>query len=178
MGTQKHKVSQILLVANEIISTNVKVPSPEELRKHGASPIVTRWWRRVHSSTSLNTHRIIRSFFEKFRILVPVYFIMMSIFNDNIFCSETDYFTNVSLTFSEAKLLLDNSFYVSSEIERITEYEKGFPGLFFLRLVLWSNFFCHWFITARNNYFIWHCLLHQLFMKVFIRRSCSEKRWQ
>jgi len=47
-----------------------KVPSPEELRKHGASPIVT----------------------------------------------------------SEAKLLLDNSFYVSSEIERITEYEKGFPG--------------------------------------------------
>ena len=42
MGTQEHKVSQILLVANEIISTNVKVPSPEELRKHGASPIVTR----------------------------------------------------------------------------------------------------------------------------------------
>ena len=68
---------------------------------------------------------------------------MMSIFNDNIFCSETDDFTNVSLTFSEAKLLLDNSFYVSSEIERITEYEKGFPGYFFLRLVLWSNFFCH-----------------------------------
>ena len=56
---------------------------------------------------------------------------MMSIFNDNIFCSETDDFTNVSLTFSEAKLLLDNSFYVSSEIERITEYEKGFPGSFF-----------------------------------------------
>ena len=57
---------------------------------------------------------------------------MMSILNDNIFCSETDYFTNVSLIFSEAKLLLDNSFYVSSEIERITEYEKGFPGLVFL----------------------------------------------
>ena len=42
MGTQEHKVSKILLVANKIISTNVKVPSPEELRKHGASPIVTR----------------------------------------------------------------------------------------------------------------------------------------
>jgi len=47
-----------------------KVPSPEELKKHGAIPIVT----------------------------------------------------------SEAQLLLDNAFYVSSEIERITEYEKGFPG--------------------------------------------------
>ena len=55
----------------------------------------------------------------------------MRILNDNIFCFETDDFTNVSLTFSEAKLLLDNSFYVSSEIERITEYEKGFPGFFF-----------------------------------------------
>ena len=52
----------------------------------------------------------------------------MRILNDNIFCFETD---DVSLTFSEAKLLLDNSFYVSSEIERITEYEKGFPGLVF-----------------------------------------------
>ena len=42
MGTKEHKVSKILLVANKIISTNGKVPSPEELRKHGASPIVTR----------------------------------------------------------------------------------------------------------------------------------------
>ena len=130
MGTKEYKVSKILLVANKIISTNGKVPSPEELRMHGASPIVTRWWRKLHSSTNLNTQWIIRSFFEKFRISVLEYFIMMSIFNDNIFCSETDYFTNVSLTFSEAKLLLDNSFYVSSEIERITEYEKGFPGFF------------------------------------------------
>ena len=32
------------------------------------------------------------------------------------------------LNFREAQLLFDNSFYVSSEIERITEYEKGFPG--------------------------------------------------
>ena len=55
----------------------------------------------------------------------------MRILNDNIFCFETD---DVSLTFSEAKLLLDNSFYVSSEIEKITEYEKGFPGLFFCDL--------------------------------------------
>ena len=42
MGTKEHKVSKILLVANKIISTNGKVPSPEELRMHGASPIVTR----------------------------------------------------------------------------------------------------------------------------------------
>ena len=25
--------------------------------------------------------------------------------------------------------MLDDAFYVSSEIERITEYEKGFPGV-------------------------------------------------
>ena len=39
---KKIKYLKILLVANKIISTNGKVPSPEELRKHGASPIVTR----------------------------------------------------------------------------------------------------------------------------------------
>ena len=52
MGTKEYKVSKILLVANKIISTNGKVPSPEELRMHGASPIVTRWWRKLHSSTN------------------------------------------------------------------------------------------------------------------------------
>ena len=35
----------------------------------------------------------------------------------------------IILNFSEAQLLLDDAFYVSSEIERVTEYEKGFPGV-------------------------------------------------
>ena len=67
-----------------------KVPSPEELKKHGAVPIVTRLYHQP-SFTSQQCHH--------------------------------------HLNVSEAQLLLDNAFYVSSEIERVTEYEKGFPGM-------------------------------------------------
>ena len=66
------------------------MPSPEELKKHGAVPIVTR----LNNTPALPHIKII-----------------------------------IILNFSEAQLLLDDAFYVSSEIERITEYEKGFPGV-------------------------------------------------
>ena len=68
------------------------MPSPEELRKHGAAPIVTRLKLKPQSNTIPR--------------LPP----------------------SVILNSSEAQLLLDGAFYVSSEIERITDFEKGFPG--------------------------------------------------
>ena len=59
-----------------------------------------------------------------------------------IYATENDIIIDQGqLNFREAQLLFDNSFYVSSEIERITEYEKGFPGKCKTSLRISINFY-------------------------------------